>query len=65
MNRENPGVDNVKVFSGLANPKKPNSAKKTGTTAIATGTKGVCETGRFLPEYTAAFPILAMHWGLV
>ncbi len=32
-------------------------------TAIATGAKDVLERVSSLQEYTAPFPILAMHWG--
>ncbi|WP_216595435.1 hypothetical protein, partial [Aestuariivita boseongensis] len=32
--------------------------------ATASRANEVCETGRLLPEYAAAFPILAMLWGL-
>ncbi|MCB1407675.1 MAG: hypothetical protein KDK01_15830, partial [Rhodobacteraceae bacterium] len=34
-----------------------------GATAIATGAKDVVEGVCSLTEYTALFPILAMHWG--
>ncbi|WP_295544484.1 hypothetical protein [uncultured Thiohalocapsa sp.] len=64
MNRENPGAENAQVFPGLANCAKPDKANENpGATAIATGAKDVVEGVCSLPEYTALFPLLAMHWG--
>lgn len=34
-----------------------------GATMVATGAKDVVGGVCYLPDYIAAFPILAMHWG--
>ena len=54
---------NRELSEKVSNADLTGANENPGATAIATGAKDVVEGVCSLPEYTALFPILAMHWG--
>ena len=59
MKHEQPKNERAHCKTDSWHPENENP----GAAATATGAKDVLEGVCFFADYTAAFPILAMHWG--
>lgn len=67
---QNKGLGQNKYQDIARTPREPDTSafstsptKNPGAAATATGAKDVVEGVSFAGEYSAFFPILAMHWG--